>query len=50
MLIFAGVRGRIETCDVPKAFEGTPITLIAASIVSLSFIGFGGLVEGIFPS
>lgn len=48
MLIFAGVRGRLEQCDVPKMFRGTPITLIAASIVSLSFICFGGVVEGIF--
>jgi electron transport complex protein RnfA len=48
MLVFAGVRGRLEQCDVPKSFEGTPITLIAASIVSLSFVGFGGIVDGIF--
>ena len=48
LLIFSGVRGRIERCDVPAALRGTPITLIAASIVSLSFIGFGGMVEGIF--
>lgn len=48
LLIFSGVRGRIERCDVPKSLRGTPITLIAASIVSLSFIGFGGIVEGIF--
>lgn len=47
LLIFTGVRGRIERCDVPKALQGTPITLVAASIVSLSFIGFGGLVEGL---
>lgn len=48
MLIFAGVRGRLERCDVPKTFQGTPITLIAASIVSLAFIGFGGVVDGLF--
>ena len=48
MLIFSGVRGRIEKCNVPKAFEGTPITLMAASIVSLAFIGFGGIVTNIF--
>lgn len=48
MLIFSGVRGRLERCTVPKAFEGMPITLVAASIVSLSFLGFGGIVEGIF--
>lgn len=48
MLIFSGVRGRLERCNVPKAFTGMPITLVAASIVSLSFVGFGGLVDGIF--
>ncbi len=48
MLIFSGVRGRLERCNVPKAFQGMPITLVAASIVSLSFLGFGGIVDGIF--
>ena len=48
MLIFSGVRGRLERCNVPKAFAGMPITLVAASIVSLSFVRFGGLVDGIF--
>lgn len=48
MVIFSGVRGRIEKCNVPDALEGTPITLIAASITSLSFLGFGGIVEGLF--
>ena len=48
MLIFSGVRGRLERCDVPKAFQGMPITLVAASIVSLSFLGFGGVVDGLF--
>ena len=44
LLMFAGVRTRIETSDVPAAFKGFPITLVAASIVSLSFIGFQGLI------
>ncbi len=48
MLIFSGVRGRLERCNVLKAFQGMPITLVAASIVSLSFLGFGGIVDGIF--
>ena len=48
MIIFSGVRGRLERCNVPKTFDGMPITLIAASIVSLSFVGFGGLVDGLF--
>ena len=48
MVIFAGVRSRLEDSDIPKAFEGLPATLVAASIVSLSFLGFGGIVERIF--
>ncbi len=48
MLIFSGVRGRLERCNVPKAFSGMPITLVAASIVSLSFLGFGGIIDGLF--
>ena len=48
MAIFAGVRGRMETSEVPKFLEGLPIVLIAASIVACSFLGFGGLVEGLF--
>lgn len=48
LVLFAGVRERVEAADVPKAFKGVPSTLIAASIVSVSFMGFGGLVEGIF--
>ena len=46
MVLFSGVRSRLETADVPKALEGLPITLIAASIVSMSFLGFTGIVEG----
>ena len=48
MIIFSGVRSRLERCDIPKALQGAPITLMAASIVSLAFIGFGGVVDGIF--
>lgn len=48
MLLFSGVRSSMESCDVPKALRGLPITLIAASIVALSFLGFGGVVENIF--
>lgn len=47
MVIFSGVRSRLESCDVPKFLQGLPIVLIAASIVSLSFMGFTGLVEGL---
>ncbi len=49
LLLFAGVRERIdEARSIPKAFQGVPITLVAASIVALSFMGFSGVVEGIF--
>lgn len=44
MVLFAGVRGKLEKCDIPKSLQGLPITLIAASIVALSFLGFGGVV------
>lgn len=44
MVLFAGVRGRIENSPAPKAMKGLPITLIAASIVSLAFYGFAGIV------
>lgn len=47
MVLFAGVRSRIENCPSPKAFKGIPITLIAASIVALAFYGFAGVVENI---
>ena len=47
MVIFAGVRSRLETADVPEFLKGLPITLVAASIVSLSFLGFTGIVEGL---
>lgn len=47
MVIFSGVRSRLESCDIPKFLQGLPIVLIAASIVSVSFMGFTGIVEGI---
>ena len=48
LVMFSGVRSRLETCDIPQTFKGVPSTLIAASIVSVSFMGFAGLIEGIF--
>lgn len=48
MVLFAGVRSRLEEANPPEAFKGLPITLVAASIVALSFMGFQGLVDGIF--
>ena len=46
MVLFCGVRSRIENSDIPECWKGIPITLAAASIVSVSFMGFGGLIEG----
>ena len=48
MVMFAGVRERMESCDIPKFMRGLPITLVAASLVSVSFLGFTGIVEHIF--
>ena len=48
MVLFSGVRRRVEQAVTPKCFEGLPITLVAAAITSLSFMGFGGIVESIF--
>ncbi len=47
MVLFAGVRSRIENCPAPKAIQGLPVTLIAASIVSLAFFGFSGVIENL---
>ena len=48
LVMFSGVRKRVEACDPPAPFKGLPITLIAAAITSLSFMGFGGIVENLF--
>ena len=48
IVMFSGVRRRVEEAQPPKCFEGLPITLVSASIVSLSFMGFGGIIENIF--
>ena len=48
MVLFSGVRKRMESATVTKSFQGMPITLIAAGIVALAFAGFNGLIEGIF--
>ncbi len=47
MVLFAGVRSRMENCPSPKCFKGVPITLVAASIVALAFAGFRGVVENL---
>ncbi|MBR2489668.1 MAG: RnfABCDGE type electron transport complex subunit A [Clostridia bacterium] len=43
MLLFSGVRQRMESADIPEFMKGLPITLVAAAIVSLSFLGFAGI-------
>lgn len=48
MVLFSGVRRKVEQAVVPKCFEGLPITLVAAAMTSLSFMGFGGIVTAIF--
>ena len=48
MFLFAGVRSKIETNDYPEAFKGIASTLVAASISSLCFLGFSGMLEKIF--
>lgn len=48
MVLFAGVRSRLDKADVPDFLKGLPITLISAAIVSVSFMGFKGIVENLF--
>ncbi len=48
MVLFSGVRSLIDERLVPKAFKGLPVTLIAASFVSLAFFGFAGIVDNLF--
>ena len=43
MVLFAGVRERLEECDIPEFMRGIPITLVSASLLSLAFFGFQGL-------
>lgn len=47
MVLFAGIRQKLETCDIPKFMRGIPITLVAASLLAVSFLGFQGIVDGL---
>lgn len=47
MVLFSGVRQKMEDADIPSFLKGMPITLIAASILALSFLGFGGIVNNL---
>ena len=46
IVLFSGVRERIAACDIPKPFQGFPIALISAALLSLAFMGFQGLKLG----
>ncbi len=46
MVLFAGLRERLDLCPVPKSFQGTAIALVTAGLLSLAFMGFAGLVKG----
>ncbi len=48
MVLFSGVRSRIDESTIPQSFKGLPVTLVAASIVSLAFFGFSGVVDNLF--
>ena len=48
MVLFAGVRSRINDTNSPKCFRGLPVTLIAASFISMAFFGFAGIVDNLF--
>ena len=43
IVLFAGVRERLETADVPKALQGFPIALVTAGLLALAFLGFSGM-------
>ena len=47
MVLFSGVRSRIEESNIPESFKGLPVTLVAASFVSMAFFGFSGIVENL---
>ena len=48
MVLFSGLRSKIEESEIPESLRGLPVTLIAASFVSLAFMGFAGVVDGLF--
>ena len=48
MVLFSGLRSRIDETNIPMPFRGLAVTLIAASFISLAFMGFGGIVEALF--
>ena len=45
IVLFAGIRERLELADIPESFKGFPATMIAASLMSIAFLGFSGLIN-----
>ena len=45
IVLFAGIRERLELADIPETFKGFPITLISAGLMSIAFLGFAGLIK-----
>ena len=45
IVLFAGIRERMAAAPVPKAFQGFPIALVTAGLVSIAFLGFNGLLR-----
>lgn len=45
IVLFAGIRERLELADIPESFKGFPSTMIAASLMSIDFLGFSGLIN-----
>ena len=43
IIIFAGIRERLERTEIPDAVKGTPIALITAALLSMAFMGFAGI-------
>ena len=48
MVLFSGMRQRIDETNIPRPFRGLAVTLIAASFISLAFMGFSGIVDALF--
>jgi len=46
IVLFAGVRERLESSEIPKAFEGFPIALLSAGLMAIAFLGFSGMKLG----
>ena len=43
IVLFAGVRERLETADIPKPLQGFPIALVTAGLIAMAFLGFSGM-------